>query len=171
MTAVRMVDMRLRVLLSDSSGTRCELLGYGLVATLGVSGFGHHFDRMTRTLLVADRAAGAQVIVVAIEAPFPELYDRLLGTGCVTVVTFETVAAGQTAQSLEARFVLRQAGDHFLEADPFRRRRELLHLAVRVEEDGQVEPVEADDRVLRPLLVRLAAQPGVDIACGFLSMA
>src|SRR4029450_2866370 len=75
-----------------------------------------HLDRMTRALLVARGASRAQVELDSIEPPRPELDDRLLGTGRITVVAFEAVAAREAALRFVSRFPLGQAAHDLVEA-------------------------------------------------------
>ena len=46
---------------------------------------------------MADAAAGAEVVVVAVTLAFAEFGDGFFGTGGVAVVALEAVAAGEAA--------------------------------------------------------------------------
>src|SRR5262249_60641600 len=72
-------------------------------------GFGNHVDGMARTLLEANGAAGAEIVIDAIEPTAAELHDRLPRTGGGAVVAFEAVPAGQAAARLLTGLRSRQA--------------------------------------------------------------
>src|SRR4051812_49249983 len=54
---------------------------------------GRHVDRVARALFVTGGAAGAEIVLDPVEAPLPQLHDRLLRTRGVAVVALEAVAA------------------------------------------------------------------------------
>src|SRR3954464_1233883 len=67
-----------------------------------------HVDRMTRALLEARRAPGAQVELDPVEPPFSQFHDGLLGTCGVAVVALETIAARQASGRLVPSLFFRE---------------------------------------------------------------
>ena len=94
---------------------------------------------MTRALLEAGGAAGAQVGLDPVEPALPQLDDRLFGTSRVAVVALETIAAGEAPGRLVARLFLREAGHDLVEAGALGDRQFGMLAAVGVEEQGEVE--------------------------------
>src|SRR5580658_867803 len=74
--------------------------------------FGDHLDRMARALLETNRTSRAFCVVVAIAFSRPQLDDRVLRAGSVTIVALETIAAAQAALRLAPRFRLGQPRQH-----------------------------------------------------------
>ena len=60
---------------------------------------------MAGALLVANRAARAQVVIIAVTTPFAELDNGPFRARAEAAIAFETVAARQTAFGLEQRLV------------------------------------------------------------------
>src|SRR5262252_2269486 len=133
--------------------------------------FGDHLDRMARALLEANRTAGAELVIDAIEPTRAQLDDCLLRTGRETVVAFETVAAGQAALCLVTGLGLGQTMRDFRKPLALGDRQFRRFLTRGIKKYRQVERFKGDDRVLSRLHISLGSEEGVDIACGLLSVA
>src|SRR5512145_3228973 len=79
------------------SSSNNKAAGHLLCANAVADRLRRHLDRMAGTLFVADGAPCAQVELDAIEPPWPELDDRLLGTCREAVVALEAVAAREAS--------------------------------------------------------------------------
>ena len=126
--------------------------------------FGDHLDGMAGALLEAHRAAGAEIVVVAVALAWPQLDHRVFGASAKAAVALVAVAAGQTASSLVQRFFLAQTFHYFLETALATLDVQMALRAlggVGVVPDMQL--VEGRQIVLARLDVGFAAQPGVDI--------
>src|ERR1019366_2399647 len=72
---------------------------------------GYHLDCVTGALFKARAAARAFFILELVAQARPQLGNGVLGTGRVTIVAFEAVAAGIAALRFIARFLLDEPGD------------------------------------------------------------
>ena len=136
------------------------------------SGLRLHLDGVARALLVAHRAAGAQVVVVAVEAARAELGDRLLGARRVAVVALEAVAAGQAAARLVARLGLGR-GPATTSSKPLRSATGISPCCRRSasRKTGRLSDSKSTTACFGALSYAVAAQPGVDVARGLLAVA
>src|SRR5580765_7800080 len=135
------------------------------------SRLGRHVDGMTRTLLEARGAPGAEVQLDPIEPALPELDDRLLRARGVAVVALEAVAAGEAPCRLVSRFLLREAGHDLVEAGPLRDRQFGMLATLGVEEQREVQKLVRHGRMLWRFLVDAATQPRVDVPRRLLAVA
>src|SRR5687767_7809100 len=116
---------------------------------------------MTRALFEARGAAGTEVVIDPIELALPQLGDRLFGTGCVTVVALEAVAAGEAPRRLVARLALGETGHDLVETRALLHRQLGVLAPIGIEKHGQVELLVRNRWMLRRFLVDPAEQPCV----------
>ena len=133
-------------------------------------GLGDHLHGVAGTLLHANGAARTQAHIDPVSPAWPKFLDGCFRAGGITIIAFETVAAGEAAFGFVKRTSLAEPGHDLAEAVAFCHGLFLLGGALCISIDRQIQHAEADDRPLRRLSALLAAQPRIDVAGGFLAV-
>jgi hypothetical protein len=93
---------------------------------------------MAWTLLDADGAARAQRHIDAVAPAWPKLLDGRFRAGGITMIAFETVAAGEAAFGFVKRTSLAEPGHDLAKAMPIRHGLLLLGRALCISIDRQI---------------------------------